>query len=147
MGRLRDDRGNRREHDRANGGERYDRDENSPSRDGENPDSPRYEAYGGPGMRGMPLPPPVLMPVPGAGYVFLLSIFCNFGCWLIQWGIHCSFNLLYHLCLDLLVHLFLLHLRLQCVCSETKVALVLTKEMVAPEVGKGVQGLQLVLLP
>ncbi|XP_031485641.1 serrate RNA effector molecule-like [Nymphaea colorata] len=67
MGRLRDDRGSRREYDRANGGERYDRDENSPSRDGENPDSPRYESYGGPGMRGMPLPPPVLMPVPGAG--------------------------------------------------------------------------------
>ncbi|XP_043706129.1 serrate RNA effector molecule-like isoform X1 [Telopea speciosissima] len=83
--RLRDDRGNRREHDRAdiNGDERYDRAENSPSRDfqsnaggleGGNPDEPMYDVYGGQGMRAappfpsdIPPPPPVLMPVPGAG--------------------------------------------------------------------------------
>ncbi|KAF8403501.1 hypothetical protein HHK36_011605 [Tetracentron sinense] len=84
--RLRDDRGNRREHDRVdrvNEDERYDRTENSPSRDfqsnnaggpeGGNPDEPMYDTYGGQGMRAAPSftsdipPPPVLMPVPGAG--------------------------------------------------------------------------------
>ncbi|XP_058099599.1 serrate RNA effector molecule [Magnolia sinica] len=83
--RLRDDRGNRRDQervDRVNDEERYDRNENSPSRDlqsntsgleGGNPDDTIYDAYGGQGMRGAPPfasdipPPPVLMPVPGAG--------------------------------------------------------------------------------
>lgn len=82
--RLRDDRGNHREHDRAdniNNDERYDRMENSPSRDyqsnpnvleGGNPDDAMYDTYGGKGMHGAPYtsdisPPPVLMPVPGAG--------------------------------------------------------------------------------
>ncbi|RWR79356.1 serrate RNA effector molecule [Cinnamomum micranthum f. kanehirae] len=82
--RLRDDRGNHREHDRAdtiNNDERYDRMENSPSRDyqsntnvleGGNPDDPMYDTYGAKGMRGASYPsdvppPPVLMPVPGAG--------------------------------------------------------------------------------
>ncbi|KAF8395591.1 hypothetical protein HHK36_019541 [Tetracentron sinense] len=89
--RLRDDRGNRREHDRVdrvNEDERYDRSENSPSRDfksnnasgpeGGNPDEPMYDTYGGQGMHSAPPfssdipPPPVLMPVPGAGYVDIL---------------------------------------------------------------------------
>lgn len=83
--RLRDDRSNRRDHervDRVNDDERYDRTESSPSRDfqpntggleGGNPDDPIYDGYGGQGMRGAPPfpsdvpPPPVLMPVPGAG--------------------------------------------------------------------------------
>ncbi|KAL4188416.1 hypothetical protein AMTRI_Chr08g202290 [Amborella trichopoda] len=82
--RLRDDRGSRRDHDRAdraNIEERFDRSENSPSRDlepnaggaeGANPDSPMFAAYGGgqgmpPFSSDMPPPPPVLMPVPGAG--------------------------------------------------------------------------------
>eukprot|EP00268_Persea_americana_P022973 TRINITY_DN22710_c0_g1_i3.p1 TRINITY_DN22710_c0_g1~~TRINITY_DN22710_c0_g1_i3.p1 ORF type:complete len:725 (-),score=142.98 TRINITY_DN22710_c0_g1_i3:425-2599(-) len=83
--RLRDDRGNRRVHDRIdniNGDERYDRTENSPSHDhpsntsileGGNSDEPLYDTYGGKGVRGAPPytsdipPPPVLMPVPGAG--------------------------------------------------------------------------------
>ncbi|XP_042479978.1 serrate RNA effector molecule-like isoform X2 [Macadamia integrifolia] len=83
--RLRDDRGNRREHDRADradGDERYDRAENSPSCDFQSnsggleggPDEPMYDVYGGQGMRAappfpsdIPHPPPVLMPVPGAG--------------------------------------------------------------------------------
>ncbi|XP_031487355.1 serrate RNA effector molecule-like [Nymphaea colorata] len=79
MGRPREERSSRREHDRADrvsGRERYDRGENSPSHDyqsGEHPDSPLRDAYGGPGIRGAPFssdappPPPVLMPVPGAG--------------------------------------------------------------------------------
>ncbi|XP_010251619.1 PREDICTED: serrate RNA effector molecule [Nelumbo nucifera] len=82
--RFRDDRGSRREHDRADRGddERYDRSENSPSRDfqstggmeGGNPDEPMFDTFGAQGMRtapsfpsDMPPPPPVLMPVPGAG--------------------------------------------------------------------------------
>lgn len=45
---------------------------------GGDPDEPMYDAYGGgggPGMHGAPFPsdihppPPVLMPVPGAGWV------------------------------------------------------------------------------
>ncbi|KAL2337335.1 hypothetical protein Fmac_011781 [Flemingia macrophylla] len=64
-GRLKDDRGNRRDQDRSdrmNG----DRPDNSPSHD-----EAMYDAYGGPGVppftSDMPPPPPVLMPVPGAG--------------------------------------------------------------------------------
>lgn len=81
--RLKDERGNRRERDnRANGGERFDRSEN-PSEfqsnndgpDGGNLDESMYDSFGGQGLRVAPsfpsdIPtPPVLMPVPGAGYV------------------------------------------------------------------------------
>lgn len=81
--RLKDDRGNRRDRDfRANGGDRYDRSDNAQSNDfpsnndgpdGGNPDDPMFDAFGG---QGIPVgaafpsdipPPPVLMPVPGAG--------------------------------------------------------------------------------
>ncbi|XP_077248472.1 serrate RNA effector molecule-like [Tasmannia lanceolata] len=83
--RLRDDRGGRREHDRVdriNDEERHARAENSPSRDfqsnnggaeGGNSDELIYDTYGGQGVRGAApfpsdiAPPPVLMPVPGAG--------------------------------------------------------------------------------
>ncbi|KAI3746439.1 hypothetical protein L6452_08872 [Arctium lappa] len=74
--RIKDERGNRREHDnRANGGERFDRDENPQSmesEDGGNPDDPMFDNFGGQGLHVAPFPsdippPPVLMPVPGAG--------------------------------------------------------------------------------
>ncbi|CAL9062312.1 unnamed protein product [Musa banksii] len=76
-GRLRDERGNRREPNRNDGDDdRHDRTDNSPrdANDGsevENHDKPLYDAYGGQGLHGafpsdIP-PPPVLMPVPGAG--------------------------------------------------------------------------------
>lgn len=81
--RLKDDRGNRRDRDnRANGSDRFDRPENQQSidfqpnsdgPDGGNPDDPVYDSFGGKGMRVGPAfssdipPPPVLMPVPGAG--------------------------------------------------------------------------------
>ncbi|TKY68438.1 Serrate RNA effector molecule [Spatholobus suberectus] len=73
-GRLRDDRGNRRDHDRSdriNG----DKPDNSPSRERQslemgNRDETMYDSYAGPGVppfaSDIP-PPPVLMPVPGAG--------------------------------------------------------------------------------
>ncbi|KAJ1411604.1 Zinc finger C2H2-type [Sesbania bispinosa] len=76
-GRLRDDRGNRQDHDwsdRINDG---DRPEISPSRERSkalemgNHDETMYDTYAGPGVppftSDMPPPPPVLMPVPGAG--------------------------------------------------------------------------------
>ncbi|POO01493.1 Zinc finger, C2H [Trema orientale] len=82
-GRLKDERGNRRERDnRANGGERYDRFENLqqnefPSKndgpDGGNLDESMHDSFGGQGLHVAPpfpsdIPtPPVLMPVPGAG--------------------------------------------------------------------------------
>ncbi|CAL0303614.1 unnamed protein product [Lupinus luteus] len=76
-GRLRDDRGNRRnydQNDRING----DRPDNSPSLDRQlkvhemgNHDETMYDTYGGPGVppfaSDMAPPPQVLMPVPGAG--------------------------------------------------------------------------------
>lgn len=76
--RLRDDRGIRRERDnRANGGERFDRSENPQSADkdgadGGDGDDPMYDSFGGQGLHVAPFasdipPPPVLMPVPGAG--------------------------------------------------------------------------------
>ncbi|MQL83527.1 hypothetical protein Taro_016010 [Colocasia esculenta] len=81
-GQRRPERG-RREHeriDRNNDEDRYDRSENSPSRDfpprsggpeSMNTDEAPYDAYGGQGLHGAPfppdIPPPVLMPVPGAG--------------------------------------------------------------------------------
>ncbi|XP_044482439.1 serrate RNA effector molecule-like [Mangifera indica] len=80
--RLKDERGNRRDRDyRANGSDRYDRSDNAQSSefpsnndgpDGVNHDEPMFDAFGG-GIRvGPPFasdipPPPVLMPVPGAG--------------------------------------------------------------------------------
>ncbi|PON74082.1 Zinc finger, C2H [Parasponia andersonii] len=82
-GRLKDERGNRRERDnRANGVERYDRFENLqqnefPSKndgpDGGNLDESMHDSFGGQGLHVAPpfpsdIPtPPVLMPVPGAG--------------------------------------------------------------------------------
>ncbi|CAJ1977987.1 unnamed protein product [Sphenostylis stenocarpa] len=72
-GRLRDDRGNRRDHDRSdrmNG----DRPDNSPSNERQslemgNRDETMYDSYAGPGVPpfASDIPPPVLMPVPGAG--------------------------------------------------------------------------------
>ncbi|ESQ50106.1 hypothetical protein EUTSA_v10001921mg [Eutrema salsugineum] len=76
--RLRDDRGGRRERDgRANGNDRVDRSEDQQRGDGDGPDGANqeggYEAFGGQaGVHVPPYssdinPPPVLMPVPGAG--------------------------------------------------------------------------------
>lgn len=72
--RLRDDRGSRRDYDRSGRAMDEDKTDNSPSRDGPeggNGDDP-YDAFGGQGLHGAApfpsdLPPPVLMPVPGAG--------------------------------------------------------------------------------
>ncbi|KAL0922153.1 hypothetical protein M5K25_006118 [Dendrobium thyrsiflorum] len=75
-GRLRDDRVGGRDHNRGGqpDDERIDRSENSPSRDGSGGDDQLHDAYGGQGLHGaspfpsdIPLPPQVLMPVPGAG--------------------------------------------------------------------------------
>lgn len=72
---MKDDRGNRRDQDRSdriNG----DRPDSSPSRERKlgNRDETMYDTYGGPAVppftSDMP-PPPVLMPVPGAGLVAL----------------------------------------------------------------------------
>ncbi|XP_057953747.1 serrate RNA effector molecule isoform X2 [Malania oleifera] len=81
--RLKDERGIRRgRENRANGSERYDRSDNPQSTDfrsnnegpdGGNSDEPMYDTFGGQGMPvGPPFPsdippPPLLMPVPGAG--------------------------------------------------------------------------------
>ncbi|KAM3732783.1 hypothetical protein ACB098_11G085400 [Castanea mollissima] len=83
--RLRDDRGSRRDQeriDRVNDGERFDRTENSPSHDRQskpgshevgNRDESMYDAFSAQGMSAVApfpsdiAPPPVLMPVPGAG--------------------------------------------------------------------------------
>ncbi|KAJ7960407.1 Serrate RNA effector molecule-like protein [Quillaja saponaria] len=81
--RLKDDRGNRRERDiRANGSGRQERPEilqsgdfppNNDGNDGGNPDEPPFDPYDEQGMHVAPpfpsdiAPPPVLMPVPGAG--------------------------------------------------------------------------------
>nr|XP_034892989.1 serrate RNA effector molecule-like isoform X1 [Populus alba] len=82
LGPLKDERGNRRERDnRANGNERFDRSENPQSGDfqsndgpdGGNHDEAMFDTFGGQGIH-VPspfpsdiAPPPVLMPVPGAG--------------------------------------------------------------------------------
>ncbi|XP_009606605.1 serrate RNA effector molecule isoform X2 [Nicotiana tomentosiformis] len=81
-GRLKDDRGSRRDRDgRANGGERFDLSDNPKSGDfqsnndgasGGNPDEEMFDTFGGQGIPVAPFPsdmapPPVLMPVPGAG--------------------------------------------------------------------------------
>ncbi|KAK8562268.1 hypothetical protein V6N13_019704 [Hibiscus sabdariffa] len=81
--RLKDEHGSRKERDnRTNGGDRFDRSENPQSGDfpsnndgpdGGNNDDPMFDAFGGQGMHvAAPFssdiaPPPVLMPVPGAG--------------------------------------------------------------------------------
>nr|GEV63174.1 serrate RNA effector molecule [Tanacetum cinerariifolium] len=75
--RMRDERGYRRENDnRGNDGERFDRDENEDSMDlkdggSGNPDDPMFDNFGGQGLHAgqfsSEIPPPVLMPVPGAG--------------------------------------------------------------------------------
>ncbi|XP_050224078.1 serrate RNA effector molecule [Mercurialis annua] len=76
--RLKDERGGRREHDgRINGSERYERSENPQSGDNDGPDGgnrddPMYDNFSGQGIHvpsfGSDIPPPpVLMPVPGAG--------------------------------------------------------------------------------
>ncbi|XP_011006396.1 PREDICTED: serrate RNA effector molecule [Populus euphratica] len=80
--RLKDERGNRREREnRANGNERFDRSENPQSGDfqsndgpdGGNCDETMFDTFGGQGIHVPPpfpsdiAPPPVLMPVPGAG--------------------------------------------------------------------------------
>lgn len=91
-GRLKDDRGNRRDRDNwANGGDRFDRSENPQSSDFQstndgtdsgNLDDPMFDTFGGQGRHVAPfaseMPPPVLMPVPGAGYVDLTAyLFCT----------------------------------------------------------------------
>lgn len=70
---MKDERGRR---ERANGSERYDRADNPQSNNdvqaGSNPDESMFDTFGGQGMHVAPYPsdippPPVLMPVPGAG--------------------------------------------------------------------------------
>lgn len=63
-GRLKDDRGLRRERDLPS--------ENDGGTEGDNGDDPMYDTYGGQGVHVPPFgseapPPPILMPVPGAG--------------------------------------------------------------------------------
>lgn len=81
-GRLRDDRGNRRDLERSDRGNDGDRLENSPSHERQskalemgNHDETMYDTYAGaavsPFTSDIPPPPPVLMPVPGAGLVDL----------------------------------------------------------------------------
>lgn len=74
--RMKEDRGNHRERDsQANGNERFDRSENPQSGDdgapGENSDEQMFDSFAGQGIpvASFPsdIPPPVLMPVPGAG--------------------------------------------------------------------------------
>ncbi|GAB2285698.1 hypothetical protein Dimus_020137 [Dionaea muscipula] len=75
--RLKDDRGGRRERDlRGNGTERFDRSDNplgeNDGPDKGNPDETIFDTFGGQGIHIPPFapdiaPPPVLMPVPGAG--------------------------------------------------------------------------------
>ncbi|XP_010557491.1 PREDICTED: serrate RNA effector molecule-like [Tarenaya hassleriana] len=69
--RLRDDRGRREREGQANGNDRFDQSDNHRPDDGDapdggNPDEAGYDAFGGPFSSDIP-PPPVLMPVPGAG--------------------------------------------------------------------------------
>ncbi|KAL3620273.1 hypothetical protein CASFOL_035185 [Castilleja foliolosa] len=75
--RIKDDRGNHRERDnRANGNERFDRSENPQhgdfaNNDENNPDEAMFDSFGGQGIPvatfASDIPPPLLMPVPGAG--------------------------------------------------------------------------------
>lgn len=78
---MRDERGHLREReDRANVNERFDRSENRQSGDfqssndgapGDNPDEPMFDSFAAQhislGPFASDIPPPVLMPVPGAG--------------------------------------------------------------------------------
>ncbi|OEL37447.1 Serrate RNA effector molecule [Dichanthelium oligosanthes] len=67
--RLRSDRGNNRDNDKAERDGRYGRGDRSPSRDG--PDDQMFDAFRGRGSNAPFVaefpPPPILMPVPGAG--------------------------------------------------------------------------------
>ena len=79
--RLKDERGGRRERENRANGERFDRSDNPQQVDfqsnndgaaGGNPDEPMFDTFGGQGIPVAPFPsdippPPVLMPVPGAG--------------------------------------------------------------------------------
>lgn len=84
-GRLRDERGGRRDRENRANVDRFDRSDNPQSGDfqanndgtsGGNPDEAMFDSFGG---QGIPVasfpsdiaPPPVLMPVPGAGLVIL----------------------------------------------------------------------------
>ena len=103
-GRLKDERGNRRERDnRANGGDRYDRFDNlqqsefqskNDGPDGGNINESMRDSFGGQGLHVAPpfpsdIPPPVLMPVPGAGYVLRfffahLTVICSLICYFLE---------------------------------------------------------------
>lgn len=139
---MRDNRGNRRDHewiDRVNDGDRMINIDNSPSHDpqskpgvleGGNHDETMYDVYGGQGVGAVPpfssdmAPPPVLMPVPGAGFVVLSNIllfiihkknillFIN----ILKFIFKVSINVLILITVDLWDPLFLLHLKLQCRC-------------------------------
>lgn len=82
-GRLKDERGGRRDN-RANA-DRFDRSENPQPGDfqandgtGGNPDEAMFDSFAGQGIPVAPfpsdIPPPVLMPVPGAGSVFFSDL-------------------------------------------------------------------------
>ncbi|KAK3023684.1 hypothetical protein RJ639_044294 [Escallonia herrerae] len=92
--RLKDDRGGRREREnRANGSERFERSENPHSMDfqanndgpvGGNTDESMFDTFGGQGMHVTSFPsdiapPPVLMPVPGAGSVVYIDQSSRYG--------------------------------------------------------------------
>ena len=72
---MKDDRGNRQDQDRSDRINGDDRPDKSPSHEWQigNHDETMYDAYGGPAVppftSDMPPPPPVLMPLPGAGLV------------------------------------------------------------------------------
>lgn len=129
---MRDNRGNRRDHewiDRVNDGDRMINIDNSPSRDpqskpgvleGGNHDETMYDVYGGQGVGAVPpfasdmAPPPVLMPVPGAGFVVLSNILLFIN--ILKFIFPVSINVLILITVDLWDPLFLLHLKLQCRC-------------------------------
>lgn len=122
--RLKDERVNRRERD--NRGERYDRFENlqqsefqskNDGPDGGNLDESMLDSFGGQGLHVAPPfpsdipPPPVLMPVPGAGYALCFSFVLKVICSLIFHFLEILFCIVV-----IAVHwglLFQLHLKLQ----------------------------------
>lgn len=87
-GRLKDERGGRRDRDSRVNADRFDRSENPQPGDfqandgaGGNPDETMFDGFAGQGIPVAPFPsdippPPVLMPVPGAGSVIFLI--CSF---------------------------------------------------------------------